>query len=77
MSSALWVVVAPGQAYPYSMVPYIVGVYIIAGLVAYLYLRSRSPEKLAAFGSIVADEPISHAEEGGRFDDRSAHAPLK
>lgn len=73
----LWVVVAPGQAYPYSLVPYIVGVYIIAGLVAYFYLRSRSPEKLAAFGSIVADEPMTHAEEGGRFDDRSAHAPLK
>jgi len=73
----LWVVVAPGQAYPYSMVPYIVGAYIIAGLVAYLYLRGRSPEKLAAFGSVVADEPITHAEEGGRFDDRSPHKPIK
>ena len=73
----LWVVVAPGQAYPYSLVPYVVGVYIIAGLVAYFYLRSRAPEKLAAFGSIVADEPITRAEEGGHFDDRSSHAPLK
>jgi amino acid transporter len=73
----LWVVVAPGQAYPYSMVPYIVGVYVIAGLVAYFYLRGRSPRKLAAFGSVVADEPITHAEEGGLFDDRSAHAPIK
>lgn len=73
----LWVVVAPGQAYPFSLVPYIVGVYVIAGLVAYFYLRGRSPEKLAAFGSIVADEPISHAEEGGLFDDRSPHTPIK
>ena len=73
----LWVVVAPGQAYPYSMVPYIVGVYVIAGLVAYFYLRGRSPRKLAAFGSVVADEPITHAEEGGLFDDRSAHAPIQ
>jgi amino acid transporter len=73
----LWVVVAPGQAYPYSMVPYIVGVYVIAGLVAYFYLRGRSPQKLAAFGSVVADEPMTHAEEGGIFDDRSAHAPIK
>ena len=73
----LWVVIAPGQAYPYSMVPYIVAVYVIAGFVAYFYLRGRSPQKLAAFGSIVADEPIAHAEEGGRFDDRSSHAPAR
>jgi len=73
----LWVVIAPGQAYPYSMVPYIVAVYVIAGFVAYFYLRGRSPQKLAAFGSIVADEPIAHAEEGGRFDDRSSHAPTR
>lgn len=70
----LWVVVAPGQAYPYNLVPYIIGVYVVAGIVAYFYLRGRSPEKLAAFGSVVADEPISHAEEGGLFDDRSAHS---
>jgi amino acid transporter len=71
----LYVVVAPGQAYPYSLVPYVVGVYIVLGVVAFFYLRSRAPEKLAAFGSIVADEPISKAEEGGIFDDRSAHTP--
>jgi amino acid transporter len=73
----LWVVVAPGQAYPYSMVPYIVGIYVILGLIAYFYLRGRSPQKLAAFGSVVADEPITHAEEGGRFDDRSPHTQPK
>lgn len=73
----LYVVAVPGQAYPYNLVPYVVGVYVILGLVAYFYLRGRNPEKLAAFGSVVADEPITHAEEGGLFDDRSAHAPLK
>jgi amino acid transporter len=71
----LYVVVVPGQAYPYNLVPYVVGVYIVLGIVAYFYLRSRAPEKLAAFGSIVADEPISKAEEGGMFDDRSSHTP--
>ena len=69
----LWVVVVPGQPYPYNLVPYVVGVYIVCGVVAYFYLRSRAPEKLAAFGSIVADEPMSKAEEGGVFDDRSSH----
>jgi amino acid transporter len=73
----LWVVVAPGQAYPYNLVPYVVGVYVVIGIAAYFYLRGRNPEKLAAFGSIVADEPITHAEEGGLFDDRSAHTPVR
>jgi amino acid transporter len=72
----LYVVAVPGQAYPYNLVPYVVGVYVILGLVAYFYLRGRNPEKLAAFGSVVADEPITHAEEGGIFDDRSAHRPV-
>ena len=71
----LYVVAVPGQAYPYSLVPYVVVAYIIVGLVVFFYLRTSSPQKLAAFGSVVADEPITHAEEGGRFDDRSAHAP--
>jgi amino acid transporter len=69
----LWVVVAPGQAYPFNLVPYIVGVYIVLGAIAYFVLRQRDPQKLAAFGSVLADEPITKAEEGGRFDDRSSH----
>jgi amino acid transporter len=72
----LWVVVAPGQAYPFNLVPYVVGIYVVVGVGVYFYLRQRSPQKLAAFGSIVADEPITHAEEGGLFDDRSPHAPI-
>ena len=69
----LWVVIAPGQPYPFNFLPYIIGVYILLGLAAYLYLRRTSPQKLAAFGSVLADEPISKAEEGGILDDRSAH----
>ena len=69
----LYVVVAPGQAYPYNLVPYIVAVYLVIGVGAFLYLRQRAPEKLAAFGSVVADEPMTKAEEGGMFDDRSSH----
>lgn len=64
----LWETVAPGQAYPYNLVPYIVLVYIVWGLGTYLYLR-RAPEKLAAFGSVLAEEgPIVRAEEGGVLD---------
>ena len=71
----LWVVIAPGQAYPFNLLPYIIGIYVILGLAAYFYLRSSSPQKLAVFGSVLADEPITKAEEGGILDDRSAHRP--
>ena len=49
--------------------------YVVLGLIAFFYLRSTAPEKLAAFGSVVADEPMTKAEEGGMFDDRSPHTP--
>lgn len=64
----LWETVAPGQTYPYHLGPYIVLVYIVWGLGTYLYLR-RAPEKLAPFGSVLAEElPIVRAEEGGVLD---------
>ena len=69
----LWVVVAPPQTYPFNLVPFIVVGYFILGLIAYFVLRQQAPEKLATFGSVLADEPITKAEEGGRFDDRSSH----
>jgi amino acid transporter len=69
----LWVVVAPPQTYPFNLVPFIVVGYFILGVIAYFVLRQRAPEKLATFGSVLADEPITKAEEGGRFDDRSSH----
>jgi hypothetical protein len=70
-------VVAPPQTYPFNLVPFIVLAYIVLGVVAYFVLRQGNPEKLAAFGSILADEPITKAEEGGIFDDRSPHTPTR
>jgi amino acid transporter len=64
----LWFVVAPGQAFPYNLVPYIVLAWIVVGVITYFYMRSNSPEKLAAFGSVVADEPIVPAGAGGQLD---------
>jgi amino acid transporter len=55
----LWSTGAPGQAYPYNFVPIIVLVWIVIGLAAYLYLRSRSPEKIAALGTVLAEDNIS------------------
>jgi len=52
----LWSVGQPGQAYPYNLVPYIVLVWLAAGVAAFLYLRSRAPAKLAAVGSFLADD---------------------
>ncbi len=69
----LWTTVAPGQAYPFNLVPFIVGVYLILGTAVYFYFRQSAPLKLAAFGSVLADEPITKAEEGGILDDRSPH----
>jgi amino acid transporter len=69
----LYVVVAPPQSYPFNLVPFIVIGYFILGVIAYFVLRQQSPAKLATFGSVLADEPITKAEEGGRFDDRSSH----
>jgi amino acid transporter len=60
----LWSTAAPGQAFPYDLVPYIVLVYILAGIAVYLRIRA-TPGKLEAFGSVVAGEPITRADEGG------------
>ena len=46
----------PGQAHPYDLVPYLVLIWIVLGLVAYYYLRARSPEKLQAMGKVLAEE---------------------
>jgi len=47
----LYVVVQPGQAYPYNLVPLVVGLWIVAGTVLLAYFRARSPEKVAALGT--------------------------
>jgi amino acid transporter len=55
----LWAVSNPGQAAPYNLVPIVVVVWIIVGIVLYLYYRSKSPEKIAALGAYIADDDVS------------------
>lgn len=54
----LYSVSAPGQAFPYNLVPIIVVIWILAGLALYLYYRARSPEKIAALGSFMAEDDL-------------------
>jgi len=61
----LYSVSAPGQAFPYNLVPIVVVVWIIVGVVLYLYYRSKSPEKIAALGAFIAedDAPLDEQHE--------------
>jgi amino acid transporter len=55
----LYSVAAPGQLYPYNLVPVIVGVWLLAGAALHHYYRAKSPEKIAAIGAfITADDPV-------------------
>ncbi|HZO79160.1 MAG TPA: APC family permease [Solirubrobacteraceae bacterium] len=59
----LWNTVKPtGQAYPYNLVFWIVLGWVVAGGVVYYYFRSRSPEKLAAVGRVLAEDEEDLAE---------------
>jgi amino acid transporter len=51
----LWSIVQPGQPAPFNLVPFICLGWVLLGVIVYLYLRSRAPEKLAAVGTILAD----------------------
>jgi amino acid transporter len=55
----LWSIAQPGQSYPYNLVLYITIIWIVLGLVVYFYFRARSPEKLTAVGSFLAEENLS------------------
>jgi len=60
----LYSVAAPDQLYPYNMVPFIVGVWLILGIVLHYYYRVTSPEKIAAIGaSAVTDDAASDDRE--------------
>jgi len=59
----LYSVSAPGQAYPYNLVPIIVLVWIIAGAVLFFYYRAKSPEKIAALGAFVAEDDLPLGEQ--------------
>lgn len=54
----LYSVSAPGQVFPYNLVPIVVIVWIVAGVALYAYYRSRSPEKIAALGSFVVEDDV-------------------
>jgi amino acid transporter len=54
----LYAVGNPGQSYPFNLVPIIVGIWIIAGVVLYLYYKRTSPEKIAALGTFVAEDDL-------------------
>jgi amino acid transporter len=58
----LYEVAKPGQPFPYNNVAYVVLVWVIIGFAVYLYLRWRSPEKLAALGATMATDEIDFAE---------------
>ena len=51
----LYSVTAPGQVFPYNLVPLVVLCWIVAGVVLYYYYRAKSPEKIAAIGTFVPD----------------------
>lgn len=61
----LYSVSDPSQDYPYNLVPIIVVVWIIAGAVLYFYYRAKSPQKIAALGTFIAEDelPLSDHEE--------------
>ena len=62
----LYSVIAPGQLFPYNLVPIIVGVWLVAGLVLHSYHRANSPQALAAIGTVIAEDEVlldGHAEE--------------
>jgi amino acid transporter len=55
----LYSVAAPGQLFPYNLVPIVVGVWLLVGAGLHHYYRAKSPEKIAAIGAfITADDSV-------------------
>jgi amino acid transporter len=52
----LYSVAAPGQLYPYNLVPIVVVVWLIAGAGLHYYYRATSPEKIAVIGAFVTGD---------------------
>ena len=59
----LYSVSKPGQAYPYNLVPIVVVVWIVGGIALFLYYRAKSPEKITALGSFIAEEDLPLEEQ--------------
>ena len=51
----LYSIAAPGQVFPYNLVPVVVICWSAVGAVLYYYYRAKSPAKIAAIGSFVSD----------------------
>jgi amino acid transporter len=52
----LWSAAQPGQIFPYNWVPIVVLAWLVIGVVTYFYFRAKSPEKLNALGSVLAED---------------------
>jgi amino acid transporter len=59
---ALYSTAKPGQSYPYNLVPWVTLGWIVAGAVAYSYLKAKDPAKLKAVGRSIAEEEEDLAE---------------
>lgn len=54
----LYSVAKPGQSWPYNLVFWIVVVWVGLGVVLYRYYLAKSPEKIAALGSFIAEDDL-------------------
>jgi amino acid transporter len=69
----LYSVIKPGQASPYNYVPWIVLVWVLLGIGLYAYCRAKSPEKIAAIGTFIAEDDLPLDEQSGPLV--AAHEP--
>ncbi|HUW87204.1 MAG TPA: APC family permease [Candidatus Paceibacterota bacterium] len=71
----LYAVSNPAQSYPYNLVSWIVLIWIALGLALYLYYRAKSPAKIAALGSFIAEDDLPLGEQpAGRLTARTPSA---
>ena len=59
----LYAVSKPGQAYPYNLVPWVVLAWLVAGVGLFLYYRARSPQKITALGTFIAEDDLPLGEQ--------------
>lgn len=61
----------PGQSWPYSLVPYVVLAWIVAGVAVWAALRARHPERLRQLGQVLAEDATEDAHAGAAADART------
>jgi amino acid transporter len=52
----LWAVAQPGQDYPFNLVPIVIVVWLLIGTATYAYFRATDPQRLAAAGTVLAED---------------------